>query len=144
LTRRLAEIGGLEPTEIDPRAEHYSVHIYIIRYNPEEFDGLSRKRLVEAVNAEGIPFFAGYTHAVYNNPMFLKQNFYGKGCPISCSHYKGDIDYADFAARCPVSERACDYEAIWLEHRLFLGTKRDMNDIAEAFAKVKENLSELR
>jgi hypothetical protein len=76
--------------------------------------------------------------------MFLEKNFYGKECPISCGHYNRRLDYSEFAAKCPVSERACEYEAIWLEHRLFLGTRKDMDDIADAFVKIKENLNELR
>lgn len=143
LTKRMKEIGGLDPVVIDPRGETYSVHIFMIRYNPEEFGRLSRQKLLEAVNAEGIPAFSGYTHAVYSNPMFLEKKFYGKGCPISCGFYGQELNYSDFAAKCPVSERACAYEAIWLEHRLFLGETRDMDDIADAFLKVKENLPEL-
>jgi hypothetical protein len=50
-------------------------------------------------------------------------------------------DYRQYAARCPHTERACYHEAIWLEHRLLLGSQQDMNDIAGAFAKVIEGLS---
>jgi dTDP-4-amino-4,6-dideoxygalactose transaminase len=143
LTRRLKEIGGLEPVLIDPRSEIYSVHIFMIRYNPDLFGGLPRAKLLEAVNAEGIPAFSGYTHAVYRNPMFLDKRFYGKDCPISCGFYGQPLDYRESAEKCPVSERACASEAIWLEHRLFLGTTKDMDHISEAFAKVKENIKEL-
>jgi dTDP-4-amino-4,6-dideoxygalactose transaminase len=139
----LKKIGGLEPVVLDPRSEHYSVHIFMLRYDPKEFGGLSRPRLMEAVNAEGIPAFGGYTHPLYKNPMYLNKAFYTKGCPVTCGHYGREIDYASFAALCPVSERACAYEAIWLEHRLFLGTHDDMDDIARAFRKVKENAREL-
>ena len=34
--------------------------------------------------------------------------------------------------------RACHEESIWLEHRLLLGDKRDMDDIHGALAKVIE------
>jgi len=134
LTQMLGQIDGLEPVKIDPRARKCSVHIYMIRYNPEAFGGLSRERLLEAVNAEGVPAFSGYTHALYNNPMFVNKAFHAPGCPE---------DYTAFAATCPVTERAVNREAIWLEQRLFLGTKRDMEDIAQAFAEVKENADEL-
>ena len=143
LTDRISEIEGLEPVVIDQRAAHYSVHIYMIRYNPDAFSGLSRAKLMEAVNAEGIPAFSGYTHPLYRNPMFLNKQFYGKGCPLSCGFYDKSIEYAAFSEMCPVSERACDYEAIWLEHRLFLGEQSDMDSIANAFTKVKKNLSAL-
>ncbi len=64
LTKLLKEIGGLEPVVIDPKGAKYSVHIFMIRYNPEEFRGLPRAKLLKAVNEEGILAFSGYTHAV--------------------------------------------------------------------------------
>ncbi len=75
--------------------------------------------------------------------MFLNKSFNTRECPISCEFYKRDLNYKDFEKICPVSERACSYEAIWLEHRIFLGSKEDMEDIAKAFRKVKENLDEI-
>ncbi len=143
LSEKLRSIEGLEPVRIDPRARNYSVHIFIIRFNPEYFKGLAREKLVDAINKEGIPIFGGYTHPLYKNPMFLNKSFYQKGCPITCGFYQNYIDYEGFSERCPVSERACDYEALWLEHRLFLGTKSDMDDIAEAFQKVKGSVDEI-
>ena len=142
LTNLLREIDGLEPVKIDPRGKKYSVHIFMIKYNPEEFRGLSRAKLLEAVNAEGIPAFSGYTHPLYKNPMFLNKNFVSGSFPLGTQYHK-DINYADFEEKCPVVERACDYEATWLEHRFFLGSRKDMEDIAEGFRKVKENVDEI-
>ena len=68
------------------------------------------------------------------------------GAPLRSEDFQGwqrEIDYAAFQELCPVAERACAYEAIWLEHRLFLGTKKDMDDIAETFIKVREHIEEL-
>jgi dTDP-4-amino-4,6-dideoxygalactose transaminase len=144
LTKRLEQVEGIDPMVIDPRGSHYSVHIYMMRYRPENFNNLPRAKFLEALNAEGIPAFSGYTHPVYKNPMFLEKNFYKKGCPVNCGHYPKDIDYQSFAATCPVSERAAEYEAIWLEHKMFLGPQKDMDDIADAIIKIKENIHELQ
>ncbi len=144
LTELLRELDGLEPVSLDPRGRHTSVHIYMVRYRPQAFDGLPRARLLEALAAEGVPASAGYTHPVYANPMFLEARFYPGGCPFTCSQYGRKPDYGAFAERCPNTERACREEAIWLEHRLFLGTREDMESIAEAFAKVKRHRGELR
>lgn len=130
----LGQIDGLEPVRIDPRGRSSSVHIFMARYDPKSFKGLSRDRFLEAVNAEGIPAFSGYTHALYRNPMFLNQAFHAPGAPE---------DYSRFAELCPVSERAVSHEAIWLEQRFFLGSHKDMDDIAAAFAKVKGHVDEL-
>jgi dTDP-4-amino-4,6-dideoxygalactose transaminase len=134
LSRMLEQIGGLRPIRIDERGAKTSCHIYMLRYDPASFDGLPRAKLIEALNAEGIPAFSGYTHALYNNPLFVKHAFHAPESPK---------DYRCFAERCPVSERAVASEAVWLEHRLFLGPPQDMQDIAEAFAKVKKHAREL-
>ena len=143
LSARLAEVEGLEPLRWDERATKHSFHIYIMRYHPEAFGGLPRSRFVEALVAEGIPAFTGYTFPVYANPMFVNKNFHGKGCPLACGHYGRDVDYAAFAQSCPVAERACYQEAIWLEQRLFLAEREDMDDIVEAILKVKAGVKEL-
>jgi hypothetical protein len=56
---------------------------------------------------------------------------------LSCGHYEGSVDYAKFEALCPNAEGACR-EAIWLEHRLLLAEKQDMDDIVSAIAKIHE------
>ncbi len=35
-------------------------------------------------------------------------------------------------------------EAVWLPHHIFLGSKKDTGDIADAVLKVCENIAELR
>jgi len=77
--------------------------------------------------------------------MFLNQDFYPRGCPTSCNHYTGKIDYASFADLCPNAERACR-KAVWLEHRLLLGGQDDMDDIVRAIEKIyhcREELSRM-
>ena len=143
LSKQLASIEGLQPLRWDERATKHSYYLYILRYDPDAFDGVPRARFVEALSAEGVPAATGYTFPVYANPMFLDQNFHGKGCPIDCHHYGKTVDYAAFAQTCPVTERACYEESIWLEHRLFLGNRSDMDDIVAAIAKVKANIGAL-
>jgi dTDP-4-amino-4,6-dideoxygalactose transaminase len=142
LSELLSEIDGLKPPRWDERANKNSWHIYMTRYDPEHFDGVPRARFLEALNAEGIPCFTGYTFPIYANPMFVNKEFLGHGAPVS-PIYK-DIDFPAYREKCPVTERACAYESIWLEHRLLLGTHQDMDDIAAGFRKVKEHLAELR
>ncbi len=144
LSRELEKIGGLSPLKVDDRVTRHSYHIYIIRYSPEYFNYVPRQKFVEALNAEGIPSFYGYTAPLYANPMFTNMNFYPHGCPVECSHYGKKIDYALFKDSCPVAERASYSEAVWLEHRLFLGDTGDMDDIVSAVKKIKDNIDELQ
>lgn len=150
LRRLLAEIDGLEPMRIDSRGESWSVHIFMIRYDPEAFCGgaagrgaLPRERLLEALSAEGIPCSGGYTHPIYRNPLFLERRFLPAGRPSAPGHAAATADYGAFAEGCPVAERACAGEALWLEQRLFLGEAADMEDIAAAFRKIRDHAGEL-
>jgi len=143
LSQQLATIEGVQPLRWDERATKHSYYLYIMRYDPAAFAGVPRTRFVEALCAEGVPAATGYTFPVYANPMFLNHNFHGKGCPVACQHYGKTVDYAAFAQACPVTERACYQESVWLEHRLFLGSHSDMDDIVAAVAKVKANIGAL-
>ncbi|MFB3814521.1 MAG: DegT/DnrJ/EryC1/StrS family aminotransferase [Terriglobales bacterium] len=143
LSKRLAAVDGIRPLKWDPRATRQSFHIYMFRYSPEAFGGLPKSEFVKALAAEGVPCIGGYSHALYKNPMFRNKDFYPRGCPITCGHYSRDIDYAAFEQLCPVTERACRSEAVWLEHRLLLGSTQDMDDIVDAVEKVRSNAARL-
>jgi hypothetical protein len=56
---------------------------------------------------------------------------------------KKPIDYASFAAKCPEAIRACRETAVWLTHSLFLGTTDLVDQLADAFLKVRQNYREL-
>jgi dTDP-4-amino-4,6-dideoxygalactose transaminase len=143
LVQRLAQIGGVDGLCRDPRVTRHSYHIFIVRYSSEAFQGLSRKTFLEALNAEGIPCMAGYRHPLYRNPMFVNKDFYPRGCPLTCGHYNRDLDFSGFNELCPVSEKACSNEAVWLEHRLLLGSEEDVDDIANAVEKIRSHAGEL-
>ena len=84
----------------------------------------------------------GYSHPLYKNPVFTHKNFYPRGCPITCGHYNQDVDFSKYSELCPASEQASRQEAVWLEHRLLLGSEEDMTDIADAIEKIRTNVDE--
>jgi dTDP-4-amino-4,6-dideoxygalactose transaminase len=141
LSKKLSAIPGIRPLVWDPRATVHGHHIYMFRYDEHQTE-IPRHLFLRALNAEGIPAFSGYTFPLYKTPMFLEKRFINGSFPLG-TKYHDDVDYAAFAARCPVSECACRSEAVWLAQRLFLGTMEDMDDIAEAVRKVIENRHEI-
>jgi dTDP-4-amino-4,6-dideoxygalactose transaminase len=136
LSKRLSEIPGIRPLKRDPRVTSHAYHLYIFRYDAREFEGLPRERFIQALNAEGIPCSPGYT-PLYRMPFFES---IGR-CPLSCPYHGRKIDYASLSL--PVTERACNEEAVWLKQSIFLGTKEDMDDIVGAVWKIRENVEEL-
>jgi dTDP-4-amino-4,6-dideoxygalactose transaminase len=143
LSRRLEQIEGVSPLRVDPRVTRHSYHIYLFRYSQNGFGGLPREQFLHALAAEGIPCMGGYSHPLYRNPMFVNKNFYPRGCPLTCGHRDADVDFGKYAELCPVAENACAAEAVWLEHRLLLGTQQDVDDIADAVEKIRANVPAL-
>jgi dTDP-4-amino-4,6-dideoxygalactose transaminase len=125
LASRLAELPGVHPQNRSSDCTRHSHHLFMLRLDEEQF-GAPRDAVVEALQAEGIPCSAGYGLSLHRQPFFRNRAF-GPYLP------KAPVDFAK--ADCPNSDRVCR-EAIWLEQRMFLGPRKDMDDIARAFDKV--------
>jgi dTDP-4-amino-4,6-dideoxygalactose transaminase len=144
LASRLAQIEGLANVRRDPYVERNAVHIFLFKYrDPQAFRGVPRHRLVEALAAEGIPVSEGYFAPVYRHPVFqdaLRGALRG-GFPLTSREYGRHMDYREVS--CPQAEHLCAEETLWIGQAAFLGTKEDMDDIADALAKIKEHAGEL-
>jgi len=127
LNEQLKAIPGIRPLQVPPYATRHACHIYVFGFDEAEF-GISRADFLRALSAEGIPATAGYAFPLYRNPMFQDPSL--------------SFDYSRFVALCPNSEQACK-EMVWLEHRLLLGERGDMDDIVGAIRKVRGRLHEL-
>jgi dTDP-4-amino-4,6-dideoxygalactose transaminase len=144
LARRLSEIEGLASVRVDPFVVRNAVHIFLFKYaHPEAFKGIPRQRLVEALAAEGIPCSAGYFAPVYKHPVFRDalDGALRNGFPLTSQYYGRRMDYRD--VRCPEAERVCAEETLWIGQAAFLGSRREMDDIADAFVKVRDHADEL-
>jgi len=133
LSERLAEIGGLEPLRRDARVTQHGYHLFISRYDPAAFHGAPRESFLKALRAEGIPCAPGYKplygmNAIHDGIARLRR-------------FSGGA--AEEPPDCPVTERACHSEGVWFAQTLLLGTRQDMDDIAEAVIKIKTHAAEL-
>lgn len=118
----LAEVDGLEPLHWDERAEFHAFHLFIMRFFPDRFHGVSRNRFVQALRAEGVPCSTGYSMPLYAQPPLQEPR--SRVLP------------------CPATEQACR-EVVWLTQNLLLAEPADMDQIAEAIFKIRENIGEL-
>lgn len=141
LSKKLNSIDGISPLIQDERTTLHGYHIYMFRYD-ESVIGLKREKFIEALTAEGIPAASGYSFPLYKNPMFINKKFINGSFPLG-TQYHDDIDYSSFEEKCPVSELACNSQAVWLPQNIFLGNERDMDDVALAVEKVLENKKDL-
>ena len=140
LNRELEQVPGLALTRDDDRARPRAWHLYMVRFETEQWGGVTRDQFLEAMQAEGIPMGAGYPIPLYKNPMFLHQAAGPGGCPVSCPYYGGEMDYT--TVHCPNSERLCA-EMCWLSQTALLAEEEAMEEVAQAALKVWEHREEL-
>jgi dTDP-4-amino-4,6-dideoxygalactose transaminase len=130
LSDLLKDIDGIEPLTRGHGETMHTYHLYILRYDASKFNGLPKKEFSEMLAAEGVPAFMGYPRPVYEQPLFQQKHFMCYAIP----------DYVDYSkVNCPVAERACYQEAVWILQHAMLGSKGDMDLFAEAIRKIKRS-----
>jgi perosamine synthetase len=136
LTKLLGEISGIQPARTVEGCTRNAYHLYMFRYTPSEFSDLPRKHFLKALQAEGVPCSAGY--APLNKEPFLKQTLHSRGF----RYIYPPKEIAELEARnhCPENDKLCQ-EAVWFTQNLLLGSKSDMEQIAEAIRKIQKQSS---
>lgn len=146
LTSKLKGINGLALPVVDKTNTHV-YYLQGIKYSSSAFKGVHRNDFVNAIKAE-IPsailredtplIGAGYVRPLYLQPIYQQRVH---KCAFNCPRYEGDADYSK--GLCPVTERM-HYEEL-ITHEFFRPgmSKSDLDDVANAFFKVAENISEL-
>lgn len=126
----LRDIPGFTLMADDPRIEQHPYYLLTLRYHPEGFGGVDRDTVIRALNAEGIPIKATYPHPLYRNPLFAQKS----AALGRCSGWHAGQDYEHL--NLPEAERVCQ-DGVWLNHTVFLGDRRDVDDIIVAMKKVQ-------
>lgn len=143
LNEALEDLPGIHLPPRPDAVTRRSWHMYLFRYDAEEFGGLPRAKFLEALQAEGVPCSGGYLHPVYKNPCFQTLN----DSPRPEDKFLSDlcnsrgIRYADVS--CPVSEGFGNGAMVWLPHALLLEEKSDMEQVAAAIRKIHTHQAEL-
>ncbi|UCH33811.1 MAG: DegT/DnrJ/EryC1/StrS family aminotransferase [Armatimonadota bacterium] len=130
LTERLNQIDGISPMRVDERVTRHAYHLYMFRYDASAFNGLPREDFIKALNAEGITCSSGYV------PLYKELAF--RNCDVYSAAFKlasREVDYDKVS--CPVCEKACADEAVWLYQAWLIGEDHgDVDDIANAIEKI--------
>jgi dTDP-4-amino-4,6-dideoxygalactose transaminase len=114
LTMRFSQISALRVT-IPPAEVHHSYYKYYVFLRPERLrEGWGQERIIDAINAEGVPCFVGSCSEIYLEPAFLEE--------------MRPLD------RLPVARELGETSLMFLVHPTL--TESDMCDIAEAVEKV--------
>ncbi|NVJ91180.1 MAG: DegT/DnrJ/EryC1/StrS family aminotransferase [Methylocystaceae bacterium] len=101
---------------------------------------ISAPRIVEALNAEGMDFYAGY-QPLNEYPIYQKMTAFGhQGCPFKCPMYSGKPDYSGNNLTNVSWAREWTFSTEVIHPPL---TANDMDEIIQAFEKVWANLDNL-
>jgi len=140
LTSRIKDIPGILPHRLYEGVTQAAYHLYPFRYKKEHFKGIPRDTFLSALSSEGIPASGGYTPL--NKMKYIEDAFNSKNFRNIYPKEKLDIDKYNEQNQCPDNDQLCE-EAVWFSHRMLLGTRRDMDDIANAIQKIYENRDKL-
>jgi perosamine synthetase len=138
LTSLLAEIPGINPVRMYDGCTRNAWHIYMMRYDQEQFGGPPRRGFLKALRAEGIPASAGY--APLNKEPFLERALSSRG--YQAIYSRQQLDELRDRNRCPQNDRLCR-EAVWFGQTMLLGARGDMDQIADAIRKIRAHAGRL-
>ena len=134
LKAKIEQIPGVIPYKLYDNVTKAAFHLFPFRYQKSAFKGLSRDTFLKALMAEGIPCSKGY--ATLNNMPYLDDAFQSKN--FQKMYPKAMLDFKSYVERnhCPNNDRLCNEEAVWFTQNMFLGTRADMDDIANTIEKI--------
>lgn len=140
LEKLLSEIKGVYPTKKYAGQTRRSYYEYQLIYDKEYFNELPKSKFRAAMRAEGIEFGNGIDSSLHLDPFietYLNMRSFQK------VFSKERLDKYRRENLCPVNERIDKETGLSLGQRVFLGTKKDMEDIVTAIRKIQKHSSEL-
>lgn len=120
------------------KAGWYATHAF---YDSSALQGLSIRRFVEALQAEGVSCSAGGNRPLHNHPLFSSFDIYGHGKPTARFFLPEDVDPRALTGELPETERI--NSRIWGEPWFKHYREEEIKPYAEAVRKVLENYEEL-
>ncbi len=138
LTDMLKEIPGIAPEKMYEGCTRSAHHLYMFRYDPARFANAPRKKFLAAMKAEGIPCSAGYSPL--NKEEFLTNTLHSRAYRTIYTA----AQLAEYRERnhCPENDKLCE-EGVWLTQTMLLGSRQDMEQIAEAVRKIQRQATAL-
>ncbi|MBO9154497.1 DegT/DnrJ/EryC1/StrS family aminotransferase [Chitinophaga sp. GCM10012297] len=140
LSSMIKDIPGIQPIKLYDKVNRGAYHLYSFRYDPASFKGLTRAKFMDALRKEGIPCSGGYKEM--HTQEFMRQTF---GTRVYKSFYSQKmLDFEDYKRRnhCPENAALCN-SAVWMTQNMLLGSRKDMEGIAEAIKGISNNAGKI-
>jgi len=140
LTYRLKDFPGITPQKLYEGTPNGSYYLYQMTYHKEYFNDADRSKFLKALRAEGISLSPYIGQGLHKEPWvehILSSKVYQK------MFSKERLQRYHQGNRCPNCDKVCqEMVMIWASGPL-LGTRADMDDVANAILKVYENRDKL-
>ncbi len=141
LTSRLKGCPGAVPQKLYPGTGSGSFYLYTMSYRKEHFNDVDRSRFLKAVAAEGVSLSPYIERGLHREPWVdrvvqdkVYQKMYGER---RLKQFREEMT-------CPNCDRVCQEMAMLWASGPLLGSREDMDDIADAILKVWENRDQLK
>ena len=125
LDSELSQIEGISINNSYSLTTRQSNHLYLLRYNSQIFNDVSREKFFSAMQAEGVYTYAGYK-PIYREELFVNNS----------DEYPWLRDYDYNNLNLKNTEKIADHESVWIKQNHLLGDESDIKDIINAFEKV--------
>jgi dTDP-4-amino-4,6-dideoxygalactose transaminase len=132
LTAGLKDIPGVEPVRL-PENSRAVWHLYALRYDADQFHGLSRDNFLRALRAEGVPCSGCYREQYYDGLLDEAISSRGFQRLFPAKRLK---EYRDSFAELKGNKQVCQTSVGVFNTRLLAG-RSDMDDILEAIRKIQ-------
>jgi dTDP-4-amino-4,6-dideoxygalactose transaminase len=140
LTSKLKDIPGIFPQKLYEGTTSGSFYIYAMTYRKEYFNNADRSKFLKAMHAEGVSLDGYIRQGLHREPWvehILDSKVYQK------MFSKERLQRYRAENSCPNCDKVCqELVMIWASGPL-LGTRDDMDDVANAILKVYENRDKL-
>ena len=141
LSQGLNGLPGLRPPVVKPGCTH-AYYMYPMVLDVEQL-GISRARVMEALEAEGVVGLAAGYACLHLLPMYQQKMAYGsKGFPWSSDICHREVSYRK--GICPVAEKLNESDYLGYEMCMHELTDADVDLIVKAFEKVWAQMGRLK
>ena len=126
LRELMQDVACLKPLALYAGARAHGMYMFAMRYRQEYCGRLPIDNFLELIQAEGVPIYRSFRTTMSDQPVMQnltkKRPEYFRRLPT------------------PVADRAAR-EVVYIPQNVFLGTRRDMEDIVAAVRKVERHCS---
>lgn len=141
LTSRLKDFPGVVPQKLYEGTDSGAFYKYAMTYRKEHFDNADRSKFLKVLNAEGVGLSGYIANGLHKEPwvdhMLNLKEYQKMYAPARLQAYRDELS-------CPNCDKVCQDMLTLNGPGPLLGTKEDMDHVADAIIKVYENRDKLK